>query len=149
MPAIVRLSMYAIIMGATFACSKAEQHRPTREPVIKVEFQGSSYDFILNENAPCGMLEDGTPYVEAKWYREPLGENEPPFLIKGAGGWTGNTYEEPHTWIYGVFETERKTQNLGFAIHGDDRPAFDDNDTFNWSGATPLGDTMSVEVICP
>lgn len=136
---------FVLLFGLT-ACGSA-QMEPPREPLIKVKYRGTVYQFLMNEEADCGTLEDGTPYVEANWYRASPFETDPPFVIKGAGGWSGNTYEEPHTWIQGIFDDG--DHEIGFAIYGEDRPGFDENREFSWSGATPLGDKMSVEVICP
>ena len=131
-------------------CSCAADHeRPPRDPVIRVEYGGNVYDFVLNDEAACGTLENGMPYVEAKWVRAPAFEEDPPFYIKGAGGWEGRTYTDPHTWIYGVYDIDNGTREFGFAIHGEDRPGFDENGEFRWSGVTPLGDEMKVEVVCP
>ena len=134
-----------LLCGLT-ACDSTKVE-PPRDTLIKVDYRGAVYQFVMNEDANCGTLDDGTPYVEAKWYRASPFEADPPFLIKGAGGWTGNTYEDPHTWIEGVFEDG--DHEIGFAVFGEDRPGFDEKREFSWSGSTPLGDQMSVEVICP
>lgn len=149
MPLTRALSILILTAGSSlWSCSPVDE-KPSREPVIKVEFEGKTNNFILNENAECGTLEDGTPYVEAKWYRAPLMEEDPPFYIKGEGGWEGKTYTEPHTFIYGVYESDRGTQKLGFAIHGEDRPTFDEDGKFSWTGPTGISGEMTVEVVCP
>ena len=144
----IRMSPWLAAIILPLSSCGATDERPPRTPLIKVEFEGKTHEFILNEEAECGTLEDGTPYVEAKWYRQGF-EKEPPFYIKGEGGWEGTTYTEPHTWIHGFYETENGSQTLGFAIHGDDRPGFDDDDKFYWSGPTGVSGDMTVEVICP
>ncbi len=145
---VIKPSLIAVVAFAAFACSdRPEIERP--DPFIKVEFNDNTLDFILNEDEPCGTLKNGTPYVEAQWYRPPPFEDDPPFMIKGAGGWEGNTYSEPHTWIFGVYESEAGTQELGFAIYEEELPGFDGTGKFSWSGTTPLGDEMKVEVQCP
>ncbi|MEM1262639.1 MAG: hypothetical protein AAGH76_09595 [Pseudomonadota bacterium] len=136
------------LAGALTACTKGES-AAKHEAVIRVDYLETTFNFTMNENADCGTLDDGLPYVEAKWLQAPSFEEEPPFFIQGRGGWTGNTYEDPHTWIFGVYATGNRTQELGFAIYGEELPGFDADNVFRWSGVTPLGQEMTVEVICP